>query len=285
MARRRPSGVGLALAFAAALFAAPAAAQPAKPARIVSLNVCVDQLLLLLADRERIASLTRHATDPEFTNMAEAARGFRRNAGRAEEVLPLRPDLVIGGEYTTAATLQLLRRVGVRVETLPLANSLAHVRANMRRVAGWIGEDARGGALIAAFDARLAGIARRIPEGARPVLALYQTRGYTAAPGTLAGSIVAAAGFDNLAGRLGLGFAGRLTLEDLALRLVDALVIVDVTGHSPSLEAETVAHPVLRHVGARARVAALPSRLWICETPHVLDAVDGIAALHPARRP
>jgi iron complex transport system substrate-binding protein len=281
--RRGEAGRGrakLALALAAALLAHPAAAQPA---RIVSLNVCADQLLLLLlADKGRIAALTQHATNADFTNMPEAAQGFRQNAGRAEEVLPLRPDLVIGGEYTTAGTLQLLRRVGVRVETLPLANSLEDVRANMRRLAGWIGEEARGAALIAAFDARLAAIRQRLPQGRRPVLALYQTRGYTAAPGTLAASIVEAAGFDNLAAQLRLGFAGRLTLEDLLARPLDALAIVDVRGQAPSLEAETVAHPALRRAGAGKRIVALPSRLWVCETPHVLDAVAAIAALHRA---
>ncbi len=280
----------LALAATLSLLASVATAQPQKPARIVSLNTCVDQLLLLMADRARIASLTQFATDPEFTNMPEAARGFALNHGRAEEVLAFRPDLVIGGQYTTGATLMLLRRVGVRVETLAFANSLDDVRANMLRVAGWIGEAERGQALVRDFDARLAAVQARAARGTPPVVALYQSRGYTAAPGTLADSIVRAAGFANLAARMGLGESGRLSLEHLLAHDFDALVVADVRGQSPSLEVETLAHPALRHLLALKPHAALPSRLWICDTPSVLDAVERIAALHagvprPAPRP
>jgi iron complex transport system substrate-binding protein len=256
-----------------------AAGAEGKPARIVSLNVCVDQLLLLLAERGRIASLTQHAVDPDFSNMTDAARGFPRNRGRAEEVLAYRPDLVIGGEYTTGATLHLLRRIGVPVQTLPFANSLDDVTANIRRVAGWIGESARGADLADAFERRRRALRWTGPEVRRPLLALYQSRGYTALPGTLADDVIRTAGFANLAARLALGAAGRLTLEDLLLRDFDALLIADVSGQAFSLEVETLEHPALRRALARKPHAALPARLWLCDTPHVLDAVARLAAL------
>ena len=61
----------------------------AKPARIVSMNVCADQLLLLLADREQIASLSFLATDISTSMMTEEAAGLPQNHGRSEEILPL----------------------------------------------------------------------------------------------------------------------------------------------------------------------------------------------------
>jgi iron complex transport system substrate-binding protein len=262
-----------------ALLLALSGTAAAKPARIVSLNVCVDQLLLQLADRDRIVSLTQHATDPDFSNMTQAARGFSINRGRAEEVLAYRPDLVIGGEYTTGPTLQLLRRLGIPVRTLPFANSLDDVAANIRRVAGWIGEDARGEALAAAFEDKRERL-REAAAGARmPLLALYQSRGYTALPGTLADDVIRTAGFANFAAHIGLGGSGRLTLEHLLLGGFAALLVADIRGQPFSLEVETLGHPVLQQVLARAPHAAIPSRLWICDTPDVLEAVEQLVAL------
>ncbi len=49
----------------AAVDAPQASAQAVeKPRRIVSLNLCTDQLVVLLADREAIASVTFLAADP-----------------------------------------------------------------------------------------------------------------------------------------------------------------------------------------------------------------------------
>ena len=53
------------------LIAAPA---KAAPERIVSLNLCADQMLLALADRGQIAALSHLATDPGISAAAEAAR-------------------------------------------------------------------------------------------------------------------------------------------------------------------------------------------------------------------
>ncbi|MFJ5370292.1 hypothetical protein ACIPIA_13815, partial [Bosea sp. CER48] len=90
------------LAFAMAAIAAvvatglaPTAA--AKPARIVSLNMCTDELVLRLAAPERIASVTWLSRDPRNANMGEAARAVGINHGLVEEVLAARPDLVVAG--------------------------------------------------------------------------------------------------------------------------------------------------------------------------------------------
>src|SRR5512139_2435689 len=105
----------LGLALAALVAATPAWA---KPARLVSLNLCGDQYLVRLAERERILSLSRLATDSELSAVHDEARGLPRNFGRAEDVLPLAPDLVLASSYYQGETVELLRRLGVRVLVL-----------------------------------------------------------------------------------------------------------------------------------------------------------------------
>lgn len=269
-----------AIAILAALLAAPAHAQaPAKPQRIVSLNVCVDQLLLLLVDHRRIAALTQFATDRDWSNMPNEARGFRITHGRAEEVMPLMPDLVIGGEYTAADTIALLRRVGQRVEVMRLANSIEGVRAGMRWVGAIVGEPDEADALVADLDRRLAAVAAAVPPGPRPVLAFYNTSGFTAEPGTLADDVIRLAGFDNLAGQLGLRIGGRLNLEHVATARIDALIAIDTAETSASRAVETVRHPVLARLAAHRPFVAIPGRLWTCETPFVAEAAERLARL------
>src|SRR3546814_6511468 len=70
-----------ALALFALLAAIPAAWS--KPARIVSMNLCADELLIRLADPDRIRSVTWMAHSEEGSNVSAAARAFPAN--RSEE--------------------------------------------------------------------------------------------------------------------------------------------------------------------------------------------------------
>jgi len=84
----------LAALFFALALAAPAAAAPQ---RVVSLNLCADQFLVLVLPRERIAALSPLAEDPTLSAVAEQARGLPRVRPAAEAVLPLKPDLAVAG--------------------------------------------------------------------------------------------------------------------------------------------------------------------------------------------
>ncbi len=280
VARRWEVRAAAALVLGAAVLATPLRAEmPGKPQRIVSLNVCVDQLLLLMVEPRRIAALTQFATDRDWSNMPREARGFRTTHGRAEEVLPLMPDLVIGGEYSAPETIALLRRLGQRVEVMRLASSIEGVRAGMRWVGALVGEAEKAETMVSDFDRRLAAVAAGVPQGPRPVLAFYNTSGYTAEPGTLADDVIRAAGFANLAEAAGLGIGGRLNLELLATRRIDALIAIDTEETSASRAVETVQHPALARLAAAKPFAAIPGRLWTCETPFVAEAAERLARL------
>src|ERR1700732_350866 len=87
------------LAVATGLLAA-ASAQAGKAKHIVSLNLCADELVLRLADRDNIASVTWLSRDPDNSNVAALAAQVPVNHGLAEEVIALDPDLVVAGLHT-----------------------------------------------------------------------------------------------------------------------------------------------------------------------------------------
>lgn len=258
-----------ALLLCVVLFAFPVAATE-KPQRIASIYLCSDQLLLRLADRDRIVSLSRFAADPSLSNEVAATRGIPLNRGRAEEILPLEPDIVLAGTFTAPATKALLRRLGIPVVELALENDFDDIRTNIRRVADALGETARGEALIADFDRRL-GPAAPASAG-RPSLLLYRFGGYSQGHNTLSDAIFARAGFDNYAATR-LDGVGRLSLEGILADPPDAILFGDAAIGGHSLAATTLSHPVLRKLRREIPNIALPDRLWICGLSDSADAV------------
>src|SRR5882724_11076727 len=92
---QRPLRFALMLACAMAAAGAPAKADP--PRRVVSFNVCADQLVVALADPAQVAGLSPYATDSTLSAVAAEARAYRRIQWHAESVVPLDPDLVLVG--------------------------------------------------------------------------------------------------------------------------------------------------------------------------------------------
>ena len=127
-------GAALALGLALGSFDHDARAD-ARPRRIVSINLCTDQLLLDLVPAERIAALSHLATDASVSATPEHAAGLPITHGGAEEVMALDPDLVVTVEYSTPASVAMLRRMGKRVVVLPLASDFDGIRAHPKFVA------------------------------------------------------------------------------------------------------------------------------------------------------
>ena len=90
----------LALSAESPYAAEPSTKSRAAPARIVSLNLCTDELVLQLADRSKISSITWLSKDPISANVVDLAADVPINHGLAEEIIPLNPDLIVAGTFT-----------------------------------------------------------------------------------------------------------------------------------------------------------------------------------------
>lgn len=250
--------------FCLGLLAGPLAAEA--PERVVSMNLCTDQLLMLLAAPEQIVALSRLARDPRSSAMAEEAQAYRVHSSAAEEVYWLDPDLVLAGTYTARPAVAMLERLGVRVETFPIEERMAQIPAHLRRMGALLGREARAEALVAEFKAGLATLAEEAAQG--PRVAMYGPGGYSAGTETLTHEILTAAGYRNVAEELGRPFGGYLHLEELAMVAPDMVLSGGrYAGHSRA--EEIVAHPVVQSFDVRHLAGAD----WVCGLPHVLGAI------------
>lgn len=274
-AKRRPgrtlARTLLGLAGLCAFALAAAQAGEAKPKRIVSLNLCTDQLLLALAEPQNIAALSFLATDPDLSYYADAAKAFPQVRGAADEVVVLEPDLVLAQEHSARVAVSLLRELGYPVLDLPVAASLDDVRAQIRTLSRVLGEEARGRALIAQMNADLGALAAGAPS-ARPSALVYGANGYAPARPSLPDDLLAAAGFRNLArGLVRLG-GGQLPLETLLAADPDLLVIEQAREGSASLADALLDHPALAARFADSRILRVPAKLWVCGGPFSVEA-------------
>lgn len=79
------------------MFPLTAAAPAPIPKRIVSLDMCVGQMPIALADR--VAALTEWSQDPSLSYQAGRAAAYRTARRMAKELIALDPDLIVGASF------------------------------------------------------------------------------------------------------------------------------------------------------------------------------------------
>ena len=261
-----------ALAILPMIFAAwtAIAAPAAKPSHIMSLNLCTDQLLLMMLPPERITSLSflsRASEKPLFS--AEAA-GLPVNYGTLEEVLAQKPDLVIAGTASTPTTRAFLAASNIPLVEVPLANDFESIRTTTRQVGRAVGEKEKAESLIAQMDATLAELAATAPQR-RIVVAAWGGGGEVPGRGTLFDAILTAAGGTNVAATLPSARFGVFDFEELLVSHPDIIAFPDAAMDHPGLRREQIQHRVIEKL-YRGRQIAYPEALVGCGLPQSADA-------------
>jgi len=238
------------------------AAGAAAPQRVASLNLCTDEVLLLVAEPKQIISVSYLSQLPEETPLWAKARAYRRNDGSLLSVAGMKPDLVLtmggGGRNRAGVAGQL----GAKVLDLPYPAGIADVETATMKVAAALGREARGRQLVAAIEQ-----ARRTAPP-RALDAIYLSGGgrSVSARGTAA-EWMAAAGLRQrpLAG-------DRADLETLLVRPPAVLLRSSYRSGQYSAEQRWLSHPLARRVRA-GRTLATDGRLWTCMGPLMVPEV------------
>ena len=280
---RLREGLGVGLATLAALTLVTACSpQPRGETRrettrylptIVSLNPCADAILAEVTAPGQLLALSHYSADPRATSMDPAkARQFRTTRGTLEEVLALRPDVVVDSTFVPPATAAAYRRLGLRLETLGIASTVEESRAQIRALAALAGNPAKGEALIGRIDTALAQTAPR--PGTPAISALvWEPGGIVPGDSTLIAELLRRTGFANFAAARGLGQADQLPLERV---LANPPRVILAAGSDRALR-----HPALEHLSGTSR-APLDPRLLYCAGPTIIPAARRLAEVRRA---
>lgn len=274
----RRTAAAAALAFGAA---GPALARAQAPRRIVSINPCLDVILVNVADRAQIAALSHYARDPQNSSVGPLGQVLPITHESAEEVVALRPDLVLMARHSSPATRAALERLGAPVRLYGVPETVADSLAQVAEVADAVGRPARGAALVARIQAAIAAAA---PPPGEPRLSavIYQSAGFASARGTLMDEMMSRAGLDNAAERYGLRRTGNIPLEALIADPPDLLLAGQPKPGAPTWADRVLNHPALKRLSHRIHVAAFPQRLMFCGGPVLIETAAMLAAAREA---
>jgi iron complex transport system substrate-binding protein len=249
----------------------------ARPERVVSLNLCTDQLALLLLGPDRLVSVSLNAADKGLSNMLEEAADYPLNNATTEAAVAFDPDLILVGMLRQAEQTRMLRGLGYNVLAVPDANSIEDSYEIIRMVAEALDAREKGEALIKDMKQALA-----VMEGEDlkpPVRALVlQPRGGTVGAGTLVNDILDQAGLVNIGEELGIRGSGTLGLEDILRTAPDLLIHDQDVQGGTSMAQALLDHPALADMRARTATIAIPTRMWWCPGPWLVEAVERLRA-------
>ncbi len=252
---------------------APAAALP----RIASMNVCTDQLLLTLADPEQILGLSRYSRDRFQSWAADDARRYRILSGGAEDLLMLRPDVVVASLFDKRSTRELLKEKGLHLVEFDVPRSLNEVKDQIRRMGGITGHPDRAAAEIAKLDAAIARARQAVAQGRYRVLPLSR-RGWVSGSESLLSSLLTETGLFNAAGELGVAFGGFAPLEAIVNLKPDFIVVSQAGDYAEDDGRAFLLHPALESLYPPSKRIVIPDRLTVCGGAMLADALDVLIA-------
>ncbi len=262
--------------------AADRAAQRAAPGReglprVVSINPCVDAVLMQVADPTQIAAISHYSQDERATSIPlDQARRFAATSGTAEEVVALAPDIVIAGSHVAPSTISALHRMNIPLIQIGVPESIDESSAQVRTIAAAIRQPARGEALVARIDdaVRAASASSAAPSGAL----IWQGGGLVPGDGTLASELLRVTGFRNLSADYGLKQWDVLPLEYMVAKPPRVLLSVGAQDRSDRM----LGHPVLAGLSRQIAVRRYPEKLLHCGGPTIIDAVGHLAQIRRA---
>ena len=252
------------------------AASAANLPRLVSMNVCADQLLLTLADPEQILGLSRFSRDGWQSKAGDISR-YPVLSGGAEDVLLIRPDIVVVSAFDKRSTRELLKAKGLHLAELAVPRTLDEARQQIREAGDITGHPDRAAAEIARLEAALARARRAVSERHFHVLPLSR-RGWVAGSDSFVGSLLAETGLRSAAGDLGFSFGGFASLEAI-VNLRPDFIVVSQAGDTARDDGQAfLLHPALERFYPPEKRIVIPERMTECGGVLLADALDALTA-------
>lgn len=236
--------------------------------KIISINPCTDAILLALADPDQIGAISHYSHDQKSSSSdISLARKFPAIGQSAEEIIALKPALVLAGGHISASTLEALKQMDIKVLQSPVANSVAQSHEQIISIAKAIGQQERGAALVADINAILD--AAKPPNGDRITAIVWQGGGLVPGHDTLIDEIMMRTGYDNVAQNFGLSQWDVIGLE----RLSATPPSIILRGGDDRL----LGHPILDKIDSK--IVNFPQSMIWCAGPTIAKAADRLAQI------
>ncbi len=274
------AATGLAALFCALGCEAPAvnATRPINPApKIVSLDFCADQYALELLPRSQILALSPDA-QAKFSYHKDRAQNIPTVRPRAEDILALKPDLIIRSYGGGPRAAKMFEAAGIPVVNIGWASQLSGDSAGsvisvMQQTAQALGQAEKGADLIKTYQSRLQRLA---VKGTADKSALYMTPyGVTTGPGSLVDQLITLAGYNNFQTQAGWH---PIPLERLTGETPDHVITSFFDSHDQiTANWSAMRHPVARRALSGKNTLPLKGAWTSCGAWFLMDAAEALS--------
>lgn len=244
--------------------------------RIVSHNLCTDQLLLDLAQPGQIAGLSPYAAQVQRSYFAKKARNYPILSGSAEDIVVLRPDLVVTGRFSKRETRAFLRARNMPTEEFDTVLSIESARQQIMRFGVLTGNTAKAAERLAEIDAALSELRAAASTTRLSILPLSR-RAWVPGRESLISDLLSQAGLTNAAAALGFRFGGFANIEAIVRSRPDAVLLSQDRTSAEDQGEAMLLHPALQHLFPPERRLVIPESLTVCGGPMIADAMRTLA--------
>ncbi len=244
--------------------------------RIASLVPEADEALAVMGMVDRLSAIGAYSRGHSvYARHLAAVPGTIASGSGVEDVLTLKPDLVLVSAFSDPGRTERLRAAGIPVFHLGSASGAAEAALAVRRIAALCGESALGDRQAERFLQRLARVADpALSKTAACYVECVGTQLFLASAGTNQSDILVAAGFEDAAARVGYRGYGECRIEDL-LRIAPAVIIAPVgSGATLAGLVGSAGIPAI----AQHRIIEVDAGLLSSPGVAMLDAAEAVAA-------
>lgn len=268
---------------------------PPHPSRIVSLTYGTDEILLDLVEENRVIGISRYSGNPDISFLpAEKAERIPHRVGNdVEQIMALKPDLVISSTAMPADVTHVLRSSGVPVYVSLVASNWNEMEEKVRGVAKAVHEEEAGESMVQDMEDKRAALEEKLsaigPSDERCALGL-SFRGILGKKGTLFSEVLAMAHVKDGAARYDVpkGTNAYLSLEILPEIDPDVILLpvwkVKTGDDEKEFAREIMENPAYRDVKAvkNGRLIPFPEKYKYVMSQHITDAMEASArAVYP----
>lgn len=252
-----------------------------KPQRIVSQTLATDEILLAICDPQKITALSSLADDTQYSNVTEEAKGIKgRVSGSAEQILQMKPDLILVASYSKAEFYELLKAANAPFYRFAGFDKIEDVKNNIRTVGFAIGEDLKADEVVAKMEREIETIKARAPKTEKPLRVMsYGLSGNTAGANTLFDEMLKLIGAVNLVAENQISGHTKISSEQLTKWNPDVIVAsadpkdIEITRENLLKDAAVS----VTNAGKNKRVIVLPNNTFLSVSQHVTKAIDQLS--------
>lgn len=189
-----------------------------KPKKIISLSLVTDEILSVIADKNKISALSIYSTDKLNSNIIEYAQTIKKKFSlkNLEEIINTKPDLVLVADFDNREQINKLRLAGIQVYTFQLPKNIEQIKNLIQTITKLIAETEKGDKIIQNLNADLISIKKIFNKKifqTQPTAILIDDLFYIYGKNTSSGELLRLAHIKNLAEKIKVSTVASISKE------------------------------------------------------------------------